>query len=86
MACGAIGLKEFLSLARIAAGLASEPAVCLAIRPAIRGKLHLQLDELRNIVNVVLRETRKRGHSRLRTAVLDEPADFLILLVMQDHD
>src|ERR1700722_7578488 len=86
MTSDAVRLKKFLPLASIAASLASQCAVCLAVSSAVRSKFHLHLEELGNAVNIFLAQAGKCRHSRLRTAILDQRSDLLVLLVMQDND
>src|ERR1017187_8733635 len=83
MAVGAGTLEELLSLRGIATHLIPQRAVCSAVRAAVGREFHLQVDVLRNVVEIVRGEARETGHAALWTPVLDYRADLFPFSIVQ---
>src|SRR5450631_25704 len=85
MAVGAApsAAEELRPLGGIAAYLISQRAISSAVGAAIGREFHLEVDILRNVVEVIRGEARKARHAALRTPVLDHRPDLFAFFIVQ---
>jgi hypothetical protein len=70
---------------RVTCSLSPQVCVSLAVAAAIRRQLHLQVKILGNIVNLIIFQGGKWGHSALRAPLLDHLSNFIALLIVQNY-
>ena len=82
MAGGAVSCEKCLP----SLGVATVDGVAVAVEAAVGGEFDLEMDVFGDVVDLVVVEVGKGGHSALGTAVLNDLADVFAFFVVENED